>query len=204
MDPSGHSFRDADESNTCGIFEDCSSGAEIDELYQFEETYGCDSVSPTGLCMDASGEYIPNPVNDAAARDELKGWAAVGAVVTGAYAGVEVVPAAGRWILSKIVTALCVDGDCGNEVKALSNTVDPNKLEHIFGQTRHNLDVLVSFYGSETTAYNAVYDAFSSVAPNYSNAQLNRGIQIMVNGFNITVRGNMVDGVPKIGTFFIP
>jgi len=77
VDPGGHSFRDADESNTCGTGEDCSTGEEIDELYDFVATYGCNSVSPTGLCTDASGNYIPNPVNDAAAAGELNVWGGI-------------------------------------------------------------------------------------------------------------------------------
>jgi len=34
-------------------------------------------VSPTGLCTDASGNYIPNPVNDAAAAGELNVWGGI-------------------------------------------------------------------------------------------------------------------------------
>ena len=73
-DPSGHVFEDGDESNSCGITGDCSTGDEIDELYEFIETYGCDSVSPTGLCMDSGGNYASNPVNDAAATGELQAY----------------------------------------------------------------------------------------------------------------------------------
>jgi hypothetical protein len=84
------------------------------------------------------------------------------------------------------------------------DVIDPNKLDHIFGQARHNLNPVVNAYGNREAAYNAVYSEFSRVAGNYTNAQLNRGIQVSVRGFNITVRGTIVDGVARIGTFFIP
>jgi hypothetical protein len=86
----------------------------------------------------------------------------------------------------------------------LGRTVDPGKLDHIFGQSRHQLDNLVEAFGSREQAYWAVYDEFAKVADNYTTDELHAGIQVVVNGFTVTVRGDIVDGVAKIGTFFIP
>jgi hypothetical protein len=66
------------------------------------------------------------------------------------------------------------------------------------------LDNLVEAFGSREQAYWAVYDEFAKVADNYTTDELHAGIQVVVNGFTVTVRGDIVDGVAKIGTFFIP
>jgi hypothetical protein len=42
------------------------------------------------------------------------------------------------------------------------------------------------------------------VAGDFTADELTKGIQITVNGINLTVRGAVVDGVAKIGTFFVP
>lgn len=56
-----------------------------------------------------------------------------------------------------------------------------------------------------TATYNAVFNEFSRVARNYTNAELNAGIQVIVNGITVTVRGNVLEnGAVKLGTFFIP
>jgi hypothetical protein len=43
---------------------------------------------------------------------------------------------------------------------------DPNKLNHIFGEPRHNLDVLVRQYGSEKAAGQAIADAVNTAFEN--------------------------------------
>ena len=83
--------------------------------------------------------------------------------------------------------------------------VNPNKLNHIFNNPQHHLDDLVdTFNGNQQSAYNAVSSEFSKVAANYTADELAKGVQITVNGFNLMVRGSCIDGIAKIGTFFIP
>jgi hypothetical protein len=85
------------------------------------------------------------------------------------------------------------------------NICDPNKLNHIFGKAEHNLDpFLDAFGGNQEKAFTALESEFSNVAGNYTTQQLNQGIKIIVNDFEITVRGTIVDGIPQIGTAFIP
>jgi hypothetical protein len=79
-----------------------------------------------------------------------------------------------------------------------------NKLHHIFDKAAHNLGPVVEHFGNSQAAYNAIYSAFSQVAGNYTAAQLAQGIQVSVGPFIVTVRGAMVNGVARIGTFFIP
>jgi RHS repeat-associated protein len=83
--------------------------------------------------------------------------------------------------------------------------VNANKVHHIFDAPVHNLGPFEAAYGGDrVAAYNAVYAEYAQVAPNYSSAELNAGITLNVNGFDIMVRGAIVSGIPRIGTFFIP
>jgi hypothetical protein len=87
----------------------------------------------------------------------------------------------------------------------LGQAMDPNKLNHIFSNPQHHLDDLVNvFGGNQQSTYNAVWREFSKVAGDFTADELTRGIQITVNGITLTVRGAVVDGVAKIGTFFVP
>jgi len=87
----------------------------------------------------------------------------------------------------------------------LGQVVDPNHLDHIFNNPKHHLDNLIeAFDGNQQSAYNAVWREFSKVADNYTAVELTKGIQITINGITLTVRGVVVEGVVKIGTFFIP
>jgi hypothetical protein len=84
------------------------------------------------------------------------------------------------------------------------SAVDPKKLDHIFGNPEHNLEIMLDAFLSEEDAYLAVLEQFSITAQDFTNKQLKQGIQVSVSGFDITVRGVIVKGKAKIGTFFIP
>lgn len=83
--------------------------------------------------------------------------------------------------------------------------IDPNKLEHIFGNEQHNLgDFLNSFNGDRTAAYIALLNATQEYIQTNDITGTFMNIVVEVNGFFITVRGTVVDGIVKIGTAFIP
>jgi hypothetical protein len=84
------------------------------------------------------------------------------------------------------------------------DSVNPNDLHHIFDNPSHNLDSLLKKFGGQSSAYRAVERAFGEVAGNYTEAQLKKGIQVTVDGIRVTVRGTIVNGKARIGTFFIP
>ena len=82
-----------------------------------------------------------------------------------------------------------------------------NDYNHIFGNPAHNLDGFVGYYGGNQAA---AYAAVSVAAQAYVTSHQITGIinafnQITLNvsGFNITVRGNVINGRLHIGTFFI-
>jgi RHS repeat-associated protein len=81
----------------------------------------------------------------------------------------------------------------------------PEKLEHVFGNQEHKLDALLeSFKGNQQAAFTATYQEFAAVAENYSQTELASGIPVIVGNAIVVVRGAIVNGVARIGTFFIP
>ena len=80
---------------------------------------------------------------------------------------------------------------------------DANKLNHIFGNPQHNLDVIVGQFGSQRAALGALQNATST-------AVQSQGIigvfetSVEVGGVQVTVRGAVVQGQVRIGTAFIP
>lgn len=85
----------------------------------------------------------------------------------------------------------------------LGRTFDPKDISHVFDNPRHGLDDLVKAFGNQNDAYGAIYDEFAKVAGNYTQKQLHEGIEVVVGGFTVTVRGDIVDGVARIGTAFV-
>jgi len=78
-----------------------------------------------------------------------------------------------------------------------------NTITHIFGKSAHQLEGLVTHFGSREAAYTALYDA-TQVAVR---AQGTTGVfQTAVNvaGQSVTVRGNVIDGVLRLSTAFVP
>ena len=95
---------------------------------------------------------------------------------------------------------LGLDSFVGSATKGLAK-IDSNKVSHIFGQSKHNLDGVVKTFGSPEKAFGALQDATQA-------AVKNQGIKgvfetaVKVGGETVTVRGNVVDGVVKLGTAF--
>jgi len=76
-----------------------------------------------------------------------------------------------------------------------------NKLDHIFGKAAHNLDALVSEFGSQEAAYSALRQATQAAV----RQQGLTGVfetSVRVGSQTITVRGAVVNGVAEIGTAF--
>jgi RHS repeat-associated protein len=93
-------------------------------------------------------------------------------------------------------------GEAGETAEGLGGAAsDANKLNHIFGKAAHNLDGLVSEFGSQEAAYNALQKATQEVV----RQQGLTGVfetSVKVGSQTVTVRGAVVDGVAKIGTAF--
>ena len=88
------------------------------------------------------------------------------------------------------------------QLQPVNNAVDANKLNHIFGKASiiwMNLYIFLM----EEQAYSALLEETVKYIKANNISGVFQNITLNVNGFNITVRGNVVDGVVKIGTAFI-
>lgn len=82
--------------------------------------------------------------------------------------------------------------------KTLAN---PNSISHILA-SKHNLNLLLSKAGSEANIIRKLYLSLgqSGALPAAGKFEIN----VAIYGNNVTVRGAVVDGIPRIGTAFIP
>ena len=85
----------------------------------------------------------------------------------------------------------------------VSRSIDPNKLRHIFGEARHGLDPLVTEFGSETAAFEAIRKATQSAAGSANITGIFE-IPVRVGSQTIIVRGRVIEGIVRIGTAFKP
>jgi hypothetical protein len=78
---------------------------------------------------------------------------------------------------------------------------DANKLNHIFGNARHGLDGVVNNLGSQQAAMNALQQATEAAVQQQGLTGVFE-TTVQVAGETVTVRGNVVNGVVRIGTAF--
>lgn len=84
---------------------------------------------------------------------------------------------------------------------------DLNKVNHIFGDTKiekHKLTDFTKKYNGDTVKAYQNLESYTQkyIKENNINGQFEKYRN--VNGTNITVRGNVINGEAKIGTAFIP
>jgi hypothetical protein len=84
---------------------------------------------------------------------------------------------------------------------AIAPVADLNKLNHILGNPGHNLDPIVQQFGGPAPAYNAINEAIVSKLGSGTGTY---STVVNVGGANVTVTGAYVNGVPRIGTAYIP
>jgi RHS repeat-associated protein len=92
-------------------------------------------------------------------------------------------------------------------LKKVSLSLSGNKLNHIFGKAAHKLGPLLKhFGGSRELAGDAIEKAFQEAVESgvYAGQDLTKGIAISVAGELVVVRGEIVDGIARVGTVFIP
>ena len=79
--------------------------------------------------------------------------------------------------------------------------IDPNKISHIFDQAKHGLQPLVNQFGSKEAAFQAMQKATEAVVKSKGITGVFE-ITVKVGTETVTVRGNVLNGVTKIGTAF--
>lgn len=94
-----------------------------------------------------------------------------------------------------------------NELQPMATSGGENDYHHIFDNPQHNLAPFLNSYGGNQAA---AYGAALSAGQSYVTAACISGvinaynqITVSVNGFNITIRRNVINGRLHIGTFFI-
>jgi filamentous hemagglutinin len=120
-------------------------------------------------------------------------------------------PSGGMAGTIKIVKAVDKVEDVATVVANTARIVNPNKLEHVFGNVSHNLNDLVKASGgSQVNAFNAVQDAANAafregrltVGPNGMLPGGQAGMVLNVNGVNVQlVGGRIINGEVQIGSF---
>jgi len=80
--------------------------------------------------------------------------------------------------------------------------IDPNKLRHIFDKDDHNLTKLVEAANSREEAFRAVEKAVQQKADNGEIADRYETI-VDVLGNSVTVRGKVIGGKARIGSFWV-
>ncbi|MGH9680190.1 MAG: hypothetical protein ACRD4Y_09575, partial [Candidatus Acidiferrales bacterium] len=78
---------------------------------------------------------------------------------------------------------------------------DANKLNHIFGNSQHGLDGIVKGLGSQQAAFNALQQATEAAVEKQGLTGVFE-TTVQVAGETVTVRGNVIGGIVKIGTAF--
>lgn len=76
---------------------------------------------------------------------------------------------------------------------------DANKIDHLFA-AKHNLGPLVTKFGGQENTVRAVLNAANGRLP--ASGVFNN-IPVNVGGQTIFLRGNVINGVPRLGTMFI-
>jgi hypothetical protein len=69
-------------------------------------------------------------------------------------------------------------------------------------QSKHGLEVLLSKAGSEANIIRRLYLSLGQTGSLPAAGTFERVVKIY--GYNVTIRGAVVNGVPRIGTAFIP
>ncbi len=89
------------------------------------------------------------------------------------------------------------------EAAAKATRIRASTMHHVFSQKRHKLDDLVTLFGSEDKAFDAVQKATNAAVK----SQRIDGVfevAVKVGTEAITVRGSVIDGIVRISTFFKP
>jgi len=83
----------------------------------------------------------------------------------------------------------------------VKNVADANKLNHIFGKAEHGLKGVVKQFGSQESAFRAIQQATeASVKSKGLSGVFETTVKLGTE--TVTVRGNVINGVVKIGTVF--
>lgn len=86
--------------------------------------------------------------------------------------------------------------------QGIANTLaNPNNISHILA-SKHNLAFLLSKAGSGTNIIKRLYLSLGQTGTLPAAGVFEKVVSIY--GYDVTIRGAVVDGIPRISTAFIP
>lgn len=98
---------------------------------------------------------------------------------------------------------LSADSDAeANRQASLKYAHEQQPMHHVFDNPKHNLGALISSCGSEGATMDEMINSVQGVPEGVYGAD-NPLIRV-INGYTVTIRGAMINGVFKISTAFIP
>lgn len=148
------------------------------------------SVAGTDIAAGGAGALVLSPVTGpgAVAIAPAGATAVAGGTGLAAYGVALSTVAGGNYVNSK------------NYQDSLKNATDPNKLNHIFNKEGRNLGSLVDKYGSKEAVMKEVLNKLYT--QKLANGNFS-GVTVKLGDTALTVRGNVENGVIKIGTMFL-
>lgn len=84
--------------------------------------------------------------------------------------------------------------------EAVRYATTERKIEHIFNKIEHKLEPLIQNFGNKEDVIRAILDASAGKLPA---SGVFKDVVVNVAGYDVYIRGSVMDGVPKLGTFFI-
>lgn len=84
--------------------------------------------------------------------------------------------------------------------EAVKYAMNDRKIEHIFDKPMHKLDPLVAKLGGHECTIRAVLAELNKTGIKEG---IFEDVRVCVAGYDVYVRGRVINGVPKIGTFFV-
>jgi RHS repeat-associated protein len=155
---------------------------------QYTAMYGQQIVNTVGTYGGAAWDWSTNTA---------KPWLAEKAQQTGQAIGNTANNVAQTW---NNVTG----GDPNNWKNGQSGEDVINKANHVFGKSEHNLNGLLKKYSGNTVkAYRGITDATQKYVKK-NNITENFETILKVKGYNVTIRGTVINGMARISTAFIP
>ena len=86
------------------------------------------------------------------------------------------------------------------ESSGLQASLDPNKLNHLFEKAQHGFDPLVEQFGSREAVVEEMYRGLQGLVPETGRFTVTR----IIGGQSVLIDGAVVNGVPRIGTAYVP
>jgi RHS repeat-associated protein len=187
--------------------------------YAYTEGNPVKYIDPNGRDTTAtiSGPSYGDPIT-AADASLAKREAVGGLVVAGGIAGLFAAPEIGAALNALAVkfpslfnaAVSLLEGETGapstgSQVTGttLKDLLSPNKLNHIFDGEGHGLENLVANFGGEQQLTVKVVEQLGALGPLPTNSNGIFKVVVEIAGQVVTVTGKVVDGVARVGTFYV-